>query len=75
MSTLTTEEKKSVINQHIKTLDYAIYNADLELLQINVDGNPNQDSLNAINARRSGLLAKRAVLETELDSLPAEANE
>lgn len=75
MSTLTTEEKKSVINQHIKTLDYAIYNADLELLQINVGNNPNQDSLSAINDRRSGLLAKRAVLEAELDGLPEEANE
>lgn len=75
MSTLTNEEKKSVINQHIKTLDYAIYNADLELLQINVDGNPNQESLNAINNRRSGLLAKRAVLEAELDALPEEVVE
>lgn len=70
MSTLTNEEKRSVINQHMKTLDYAIYNADLELLQINADASPSAESITAVNNRLSGLLAKRAVLEAELADLP-----
>lgn len=75
MSTLTNEEKRSVINQHMKTLDYAIYNADLELLQINADASPSAESITAVNNRRSGLLAKRAVLEAELADLPEDVVE
>lgn len=69
MSLLTTEDKLNVVNQHIKTLDYSIYNAELDLIEANADTNPNAENIAAINARLTALNAKREVLAAEAATL------
>lgn len=69
MSLLTDADKLSIVNQHIKTLDFAIYNAELDLLEANAEATPNTENIAAINARITALNAKRTVLAAEAATL------
>jgi hypothetical protein len=67
-TTLTNADKMSVINQHLKSVDYSIYNIELDLLEANAVA-PDQEALTSLNSRLSTLTAKRAVIQAELDLL------
>lgn len=69
MSLLTNSDKLSIVNQHIKTIDYALYNAELDLLELNSEASPNSETLASINSRIDSLNEKRAVLATEAAAL------
>ena len=68
-SVLTNEEKINVVNQHLKSIDYAIYGYDLDLIQANAVASPDSAQIAAINARLSEANAKRTALIAERDSL------
>ena len=59
---LTNEDKLSVINQHIKSIDFQVYNLDLDLLEANAEATPNAENISSINSRITSLTEKRAVL-------------
>jgi hypothetical protein len=59
---LTNEDKLSVINQHIKGIDFQVYNLDLDLLEANAEATPNAENISSINSRITSLTAKRVVL-------------
>ena len=59
---LTNEDKLSVINQHIKSIDFQVYNLDLDLLEANAEATPNAENISSINSRITSLTAKRTVL-------------
>lgn len=66
MSTsLTTAEKTEIINQHIKTLEYAVYHAELDLIEANAVATPDADLVSTINTRLTNLNAKIDALEAE----------
>ena len=67
-TTLTNADKMSVVNQHLKSVDFSIYNLEIDLLEANV-GTVDQESVAMLNSRLSALTAKRAVIQAELDSL------
>jgi hypothetical protein len=69
MTTLTNEEKLSIVNQHIKSVDYNIYGQELDLIQANAVASPDAGQISAINARIAESNAKRTALVTEKDSL------
>ena len=69
MTTLTNEEKLSIVNQHIKSIDYILYGYQLELMQANAVSLPDAGQISAINARIAESNAKRTALVTEKDSL------
>jgi hypothetical protein len=69
MTTLTNEEKLSIVNQHIKSVDYILYGYQLELMQANAVSLPDAGQISAINARIAESNAKRTALVTEKDSL------
>jgi hypothetical protein len=69
MTTLTNEEKSSIVNQHIKSIDYILYGYQLELMQANAVSLPDAGQISAINARIAESNAKRTALVTEKDSL------
>jgi len=69
MTTLTNEEKLSIVNQHIKSVDYALYGYELDLIQANAVSLPDAGQISAINARIAESNAKRTALVTEKDSL------
>jgi hypothetical protein len=67
-SKLTNEEKISIINQHIRNLEFAKYNAELDILTANVSSVLPEIILEIEN-RKSVVLAKISALETEKESL------
>jgi hypothetical protein len=62
---LTNEDKLSVVNQHIKGIDFQLYNLELDLLEANAEATPNAENISTINGRVTSLNAKRAVLAAE----------
>ena len=71
MSLLTNADKLSVVNQHIKSLDFQIYNTELDLIVANAESPVNSENVSAINARLTALNSKRALLEAEAAPLEA----
>ena len=68
-TTLSNEEKLNIVNQHIKSLDYAVYGYELDLIQANAVSSPEAAQIASINLRVSEANAKRAALLSEKDSL------
>lgn len=66
---LTYEEKLGIVDQHIKSVDYAIYGLQLDLLEIQATANPDASQVLNINTRITAATAKRAALVEEKDSL------
>jgi len=62
---LTNADKLSVVNQHIKGIDFQLYNLELDLLEANAETTPNAENISSINSRVTSLTAKRAVLAAE----------
>jgi hypothetical protein len=69
---LTNEEKLSIVDQHIKSVDYSIYGYELDLIQANAVASPDAAQIAAINSRISESNAKRLALVAEKDSLTEE---
>jgi hypothetical protein len=70
MSTsLTNEEKLNIVNQHIKSVDYAIYGCELDLIEANAASSPDTAQIAALNARLSEANAKKNALVEEKESL------
>lgn len=68
-TTLTNEEKLSVVNQHIKSVEYSIYGSELDLIEANAASSPDAAHIAAINTRLSEANAKKTALIAERDSL------
>ena len=64
-TTLTNIEKKSIIDQAIKQLDYSIYSSEIEVVQIEAVTPVDQEQLAAYTARIANLNAKRSALVAE----------
>ena len=74
MSLLTNADKLSVVNQHIKSLDFQIYNTELDLIVANAESPVNSENVSAINARLTALNSKRTLLVAEAEPLQAEVD-
>jgi hypothetical protein len=72
MSLLTNADKLSVVNQHIKSLDFQIYNSELDLIVANAESPVNSETVSVINSRLNALNSKRSVLATEAEQFEAE---
>jgi predicted amino acid dehydrogenase len=68
-TTLTNEEKLSIVNQHIKSVEYSIYGHELDLIQANAVASPDAGQITAINARITESNSVKAALVTEKNSL------
>ena len=62
---LTNADKLSVVNQHIKSIDFQLYNLELDLLEANAEASPNAENISSLNVRVTSLTAKRVVLAAE----------
>jgi hypothetical protein len=62
---LTNADKLSVVNQHIKGIDFQLYNLELDLLEANAEATPNTENISSINGRVASLNAKRVALAAE----------
>ena len=66
---LNTEEKSAIISQHLRNLAFKKYNLDLSLVEEQALSAPNADVLAKINSDISEVVAQRAALLAELESL------
>jgi capsule polysaccharide export protein KpsE/RkpR len=66
---LTNEEKLSVVNQHIKSVEYSLYGHELDLIQANAVSSPDAGQISAINTRIAEANSIKTALVTEKNSL------
>lgn len=66
---LTNEEKLTILDQHIKSVNYGLYGLELDLLEINATANPDAGQIANINARITASNAKKSALTEERNSL------
>jgi hypothetical protein len=66
---LTNEEKINIVNQHIRTIEFASYNADLDLIEANATSSTDASVIAEINARKASIDAKLTALNAEKASL------
>jgi hypothetical protein len=69
MTTLSNEEKLSVVNQHLKSVEYSIYGLGLDLIEAEAATSPDAEQVSAINARMADANARKTVLLAEKSSL------
>ena len=68
-SMLTNEEKSAIVNQHIKNVEYSIYNIELSVVAENAVSSPDADKITSLNNQLSDLTAQKTALEAELSAL------
>jgi hypothetical protein len=68
-SILTNEEKSGIISQHIKNIEYSLYNLTLSLIEENAVSAPAADKIVSLNDQIEDLNAQKTALESELSSL------
>lgn len=69
MTTLSNDDKTSIINQHKRNIQYIRYGIELSVIEENAVSTPNQDTLDALNANLADLDSKLAALDAELAAL------
>jgi hypothetical protein len=68
-TTLTNEEKISIIDLHLKSIDYSLYGLELDLAEANAVLSPDTDLISSITTRKAAATAKRNVLVAEKETL------
>jgi hypothetical protein len=66
---LTNEEKLSIVNQHIKSIDFSIYGLELDLMESQALDTPDPIQVSSTSGRIASANSRRAVLVEERDSL------
>lgn len=66
---LTNDEKRNIINQHLRNLNYSKYNIEISLLEENADVAPDQENLDSLNGQLTVINGKIEVLAAELESI------
>jgi len=69
---LDNEEKTNIVNQHLRAIQFAMYNAELDLIEANAVASPDATVVAEINTRKTALNAKITALEAEKASLVSE---
>ena len=69
MTLLTNADKLNVVNQHLKSIDFQIYNLQLDLIEANAESPVNSDVISNSNGRLTTLNAKRTALASEAETL------
>lgn len=66
---LTNEEKITIIDQHIKSLDFTIYGGELDLIEANSVVSIDASLVSSITERVANATAKKTALQEERDLL------
>jgi hypothetical protein len=67
--TLTNEEKISIIEQHLKNLEYNRYNLEISMIEITSATSPKEESVENLQAEIDSIASQQAALASELASL------
>jgi hypothetical protein len=66
---LTNEEKISIIDQHLKNLEYNRYNLEISMIELTSGTNPKEESIEDLQADIDSIVAQKTALLAELASL------
>jgi hypothetical protein len=66
--TLSPEEKLQIAEQHMKTVLFSEYNAQLSLIEAKAASTPNQSNIDSLNAQAKDIAAQKAALQVEIDA-------
>jgi len=66
---LTNEEKSGIVYQHIKNVEYSLYNITLSLIEENAVLLPDSEKVDSLNNQISDLNAQKVALQSELAKL------
>lgn len=66
---LTNEEKLSILDQHIKSVEYAIYGSQLDLIEAQAVSSPDTSLIAGINDRMANAVSKKTALLAEREDL------
>ena len=69
---LSNDEKVNIINQHIRSLRFAEYNASLDLIEATAVSTPDAVTVSEIASRKTAIAARIAALEVEKAPLEEE---
>jgi len=69
MTTLSNEEKLTIVNQHIKNVEYSKYNLELSLIEENSVSSPDSEAIASLNDQMAEVTAKLTALESEKSAL------
>lgn len=72
MMTLPPEEKKTIIEQHLKTVLLSEYNVVVSLLEYRAMNSQPDENTSLLETQLSNLAIQKNVLQNELDSINAE---
>lgn len=62
---LSNAEKLDIVNQHIRTVEYLVYNAELDKIEAEASVSTSQTALDLIDEKLDDANAKIAALEAE----------
>ena len=68
-SILTNEEKVTIVTQHIKNVEYAIYNLELSIIEENSVSSTDATKITSLAGQLNDTKAQKAALELELGKL------
>jgi hypothetical protein len=66
---LTNDEKRNIINQHLRNLKYSQYGIEISLLEESVDLTPDQENINSLTGQLTTINDKIDVLVAELATI------
>ena len=69
MTLLTNADKLNIVNQHMKSIDFQMYNFQLDLIEANAESPVNSENVSNITSKINALTAKRTALESEAEGL------
>ena len=70
-SILTNEEKATIVTQHIKNVEYSIYNLELSVIEENSVSSPDAAKISSLSDQVNELVAQKTALTAELTTLSA----
>jgi hypothetical protein len=66
---LTNDEKRNIVNQHLRNLEYSKFNVEISLVEENADPSPNQENLDSLAGQLATINGKMEALTTELAAI------
>lgn len=66
---LTNDEKRNIINQHLRNLKYSQYGIEISLMEENADSAPDQENIDSLTGQLTTINDKIDVLVTELATI------
>jgi hypothetical protein len=66
---LTNDEKRNIINQHLRNLKYSQYGIEISIVEENAAVTPDQENLSTLNGQLANINGKMDVLVAELATI------